>query len=114
MTTIEDKNQPIFTPEQEKELLKWYKKGASDFWASYETGFPIEDVCRWRAQGENNALVVRLAGHGVWKATQKVNDPQNERDAQWLLTHHEESKEKWGDKIIQKGEVDHNVTITWQ
>jgi hypothetical protein len=90
---------------KEQLMLEAFRHGATPSEAALHSGLPYSDVMEWIARPGNREHADELRKLPVWKAKMKVAmaAAEDERAAQWLLTHSKDSKAEWSDRTEHTG-----------
>jgi hypothetical protein len=107
-------NKPILTNEEIKKLEHAYTMGATHLEAIYETGIAEERIDLWRSidGGANDKIIDGWRLKRKWEKKRAIEEAfdcikgklkEDEKTAQWYLTHNKESKKDWSDRIEHTG-----------
>lgn len=104
----------MVTKELENKIMEAYGKGANDREVCIETGIKYDDLLSWLTLNDNKLIADNLRLLPIWEAKKTIAEKakSDEKTAQWLLSHHKESKADWSDRTELTGKDGKDLPIT--
>jgi hypothetical protein len=96
---------PLLSDDEIVKVREAFKMGGTNSEVALETGIEFDRLITWRAIKENGELVESWMLQPTWdsKKTLAQKVKEDEKTAQWYLTHNKDTKTDWSDRIEHTG-----------
>lgn len=93
------------TPEQQALIIEALEAGGTPQQAARHSGADYSALLAFIEEKGGESWILELRGMPIFRAKQVVamEASRDAKAAQWLLTHHKESKKEWGDRTEHTG-----------
>jgi len=100
-----ENQKPLLSDDEVRQVCECFKMGATNSEVALETGIDFDRLITWRAIEENCKLVESWKLQPTWEAKKTLTKKlrEDEKTAQWYLTHNKETKADWSDRVELTG-----------